>query len=369
MWIITLILFVFLLGIIVLVHEFGHFIWAKKFGVYIYEFSIGMGPIIYSHTGKKDGIKYNIRALPIGGFVSMAGEVYEDDEETKINGKKLAKDKFLCNKPIWQRIIVMAAGVTNNFILAIILLIITGFIWGNVVTTNKISMVEENSVFEKNGIVAGDTILKINGKKISSWEEAQTRLAFKSKDDTYTFTIKNKDGEIKDYKLKKDYVYDKDGNPIEENGEKVQRYGFSVEQKVEKGFFNSIKDAFLNFCNFIYTMLITLGNLVVGRLSIDNLSGPVGIYQVVGDNVTGLGFAYGVQNFIRLLSLLSINVGLINILPFPAFDGGHILFLIIEKIKGSPVNQNIENWCHTIGFILIMLLIIFVTINDIMKLF
>ena len=95
MWIITLILFVFLLGIIVLVHEFGHFIWAKKFGVYIYEFSIGMGPVIYSHTGKKDGIKYNIRALPIGGFVSMAGEVYEDDEETKVNGKKLAKNKFL----------------------------------------------------------------------------------------------------------------------------------------------------------------------------------------------------------------------------------------------------------------------------------
>ena len=369
MWIITLILFVFLLGIIVLVHEFGHFIWAKKFGVYIYEFSIGMGPVIYSHTGKKDGIKYNIRALPIGGFVSMAGEVYEDDEETKVNGKKLAKDKFLCNKPIWQRIIVMAAGVTNNFILAIIILLLTGFIWGNVIYTNKISIVEENSVFAKNDIVVGDTILKINGKTVSNMQEIQTRLAFKSKDDTYTFTIKNQDGKIKDYKLKKDYVYDKDGKPIEEDGEKVQRYGFNTEQIKIKGFFNSIKYAFLNFVNLIYTMLITLGNLVIGRLSLDNLSGPVGVYQVVGDNVTGLGFAYGVQNFIRLLALLSINVGLINILPFPAFDGGHILFLIIEKIKGSPVNQNIENWCHTIGFILIMLLIIVVTINDIIRLF
>ena len=369
MWIITLILFVFLLGIIVLVHEFGHFIWAKKFGVYIYEFSIGMGPVIYSHTGKKDGIKYNIRALPIGGFVSMAGEVYEDDEETKVNGKKLAKDKFLCNKPIWQRIIVMAAGVTNNFILAIIILMLTGFIWGNVITTNKISMVEENSAFAKNGIVVGDTILKINGKKVSNMQETQTRLAFKSKDDTYTFTIKHQDGAIEDYKIKKDYVYDKDGKPIEEHGEKVQRYGFGAEQIKIKGFFNSIKYAFLNFVNLIYTMLITLGNLVIGRLSLDNLSGPVGVYQVVGDNVTGLGFAYGVQNFVRLLALLSINVGLINILPFPAFDGGHILFLIIEKIKGSPVNQNIENWCHTIGFILIMLLIIVVTINDIIRLF
>ena len=119
MWFFTLVVFILILGLIVLVHELGHFLWAKKFGVFIYEFSIGMGPVIYSRKGKKDGITYNIRAFPIGGFVSMAGEVYEDDNS-------VPKEKCLCNKPIWQRIIVMAAGVINNFIMAIILLFVIG---------------------------------------------------------------------------------------------------------------------------------------------------------------------------------------------------------------------------------------------------
>ena len=116
-------------------------------------------------------------------------------------------------------------------------------------------------------------------------------------------------------------------------------------------------------------MLITLGNLLIGKLSLDNLSGPVGIYQAVGSNVVGFSFVDVIYNVISLIALLSINVGLVNILPFPAFDGGHILFLVIEKIKGSPVNQKFENICHTIGFILLMLLIVIVTLNDIIRLF
>ena len=369
MWFLTLILFIFILGLIVLIHELGHFLWARAFGVHIYEFSIGMGPILFTKKSKKSGINYNIRALPIGGFVAMAGEVYEDDEETKVNGKKLAKNKFLCNKPIWQRCIVMAAGVMNNFITALIFLIIMSWIWGTVVTTNTVSMVEENSVFDRNGIVAGDQVIAINGKKVSSWEETQTRLALKCKNDEYTFTIKHANGKTEDYKLKKDYVYDEEGNPIEEDGEKVQRYGFAVDQRLEKGFFKSIKNSFISFGNLIKTMLVTLGNLVIGRLSLSNLSGPVGIYQVVGDSVSGLSFADAVHNCIYLIALLSINVGLVNILPIPAFDGGHILFLIIEKIKGGPINQKIENTCINIGFILLMILIIIVTINDILRLF
>ena len=123
MWFITLLLLIFILGIIILVHEFGHFITAKKSGVYIYEFSIGMGPVIHKHKGK-DGIFYNIRAFPIGGFVSMAGEVYEDDG-------KIKADKFLCNKPWYQRLIILAAGVFNNFVLAFVFLFIIASIWGS----------------------------------------------------------------------------------------------------------------------------------------------------------------------------------------------------------------------------------------------
>ncbi len=361
MWILTLIIFIFILGIIVLVHELGHFLWARAFGVHIYEFSIGMGPVIYTKISKKDGIKYNIRALPIGGFVAMAGEVYEDDN-------KIPKEKCLCNKPIWQRIIVMAAGVLNNFILAIILLFISFLIWGSTVSSNKIAIIEKNSVFDLNGIKPGDKIVAINGKKVYSMYQIQTRLAFKSKDGSYTFTIEDSEGKKKDYDLKKDCVRDDEGNCLEQDGEEVLMYGFNTNSQ-EKGFFNAIKNAFVRFGDLIYTMLITLGNLLIGKLSLDNLSGPVGIYQAVGSNVVGFSFVDVIYNVISLIALLSINVGLVNILPFPAFDGGHILFLVIEKIKGSPVNQKFENICHTIGFILLMLLIVIVTLNDIIRLF
>ncbi len=361
MWIITLLVFIFILGIIVLVHELGHFLWARAFGVHIYEFSIGMGPVIWTKVSKKDGIKYHIRALPIGGFVAMAGEVYEDDKE-------IPKEKCLCNKPIWQRIIVMAAGVFNNFVLALVLLFISFLIWGSQATTNEIQVIEKNSVFDLNNIEVGDKIVAINGKKVYSMYQIQTRLAFKSKDDTYTFTIEDENGKRKDYDLKKDYVKDDEGNYLEEDGEKVLMYGFNT-NKLEKGFFNALKNSFLKFGDLIYTMLITLGNLIIGNLSLDNLSGPVGIYEAVGSNVVGFSFFDVVYNVISLIALLSINVGLINILPFPAFDGGHILFLIIEKLKGSPVNQKFENICHTIGFILLMILIVIVTFNDIIKLF
>ena len=123
LFIIKILLLLFILGIIILVHEFGHFIWAKTFGVHIYEFSIGMGPLLHTHKGKKDGINYNIRAIPIGGFVSMAGEVY-DSGEVDENNKKIKKDKLMCNKKWWQRLIILVAGVVNNFILAIVILFI-----------------------------------------------------------------------------------------------------------------------------------------------------------------------------------------------------------------------------------------------------
>ncbi len=361
MWIVTLLIFIFILGIIVLVHELGHFLWARHFGVHIYEFSIGMGPVIYTKVSKKDGIKYNIRALPIGGFVAMAGEVYEDDKE-------VPKDKCLCNKPIWQRIIVMAAGVMNNFILAILLLFITFLIWGSTTSSNKIAIVEKNSVFDLAGIKEGDKIIAIDGKKVYSMYQIQTRLAFKSKDGSYTFTIADANGKTKDYKLKKECLKDDEGNCVKQDGEDVMMYGFNT-NALEKGFFNALKNAFIKFGDLIYTMLITLGNLITGHLSIDNLSGPVGIYEAVGSNVVGFSFTDVIYNVLSLISLLSINVGLVNILPFPAFDGGHILFLIIEKIKGSPVNQKFENLCHTIGFILLMLLIVVVTFNDIIRFF
>lgn len=348
MWIITLLLFIFILGIIVFVHELGHFLWAKKFGTYIYEFSIGMGPVLFTKKGK-DGIKYNIRALPIGGFVSIAGEVYEDD-------KSIPKDKCLCNKPVWQRVIVMAAGVTNNFILAIVLLFIMSLFWGSYSLEPKIDAVIEGYPMAKAGIVKGDTIIAINNHKINTWDEAQIILYYKNDNDYYEFRIKHADDTIEDYKI----------TPVKEvlDGSERNVLGVNINQKETFGLFNKIKYAFAKFWSIVVSMWLTLGGLLTGKISMNALSGPVGIYNVVGQSIN-----YGLSYIIYLIAYLSINVGVINILPIPAFDGGRIFFLIIEKIKGSPVNQKFENWCHTIGFILLMILIIYITIHDIIKLF
>ncbi len=356
MWFLTLIVFIFILGLIVLVHEVGHFLWAKKFGVFIYEFSIGMGPVIFNHKGK-DGINYNIRAVPIGGFVSMAGEVYEDDEETKVDGKKLAKNKFLCNKPIWQRVIVMAAGVVNNFILALVLLLVMAFIWGSTSLKPVIDSVENDSPMQKAGIVKGDTILAINNKKISSWDEGVILLHYKNNKDAYKFTIEHEDGKIEEYEITPEVKKDVDG--VE-----TKVFGVYINQEKTTGFFNKIKYAFEKFYATVSSMYLTIAGLVTGKISFDALSGPVGIFSVVDESIES-----GLYTVVYLIAYLSINVGIINILPFPAFDGGRILFLLIEKVKGSPVNQKFENWCHTIGFILILLLLIFVTIHDIIRLF
>jgi len=349
MWFLTLLLFIFILGLIVFVHELGHFLWAKKFGVYIYEFSIGMGPVIYSKKGK-DNINYNIRALPIGGFVSMAGEVYEDD-------KNIPKERCLCNKPVWQRVIVMAAGVMNNFLLAIIVLFVMALIWGSHSLSPKISAVVDGYPFAEAGIVKGDEIIAINGHGINYWDEAQILLYYKNNSDFYEFRIKHEDGNVENYKITPKMEKD-------ENGEERQVFGVSINQEKTYGLFNKIRYAFEKFIAVVSSMLLTVGGLITGKISVNSLSGPVGIYTVVGQSVS-----YGLSYVVYLIAYLSINVGVINILPFPAFDGGRIFFLIIEKIKGSPVNQNFENWCHTIGFILLMLLIIYVSIHDVVNLF
>lgn len=351
MWFLTLILLILILGVIILVHEFGHFITAKKAGVHIYEFSIGMGPLLKTHKGR-DGINYNIRALPIGGFVSMAGEVYEDDES-----KKIKKEDFMCNKKWWQRVIILAAGVFNNFVLAIVILFVMALIWGANSLTPKISEVIDDYPAKSAGLVAGDEIISVNGHKVSTWDQAQIYLVMKSDNDIYNIEVKHQNGKTETYKIIPKITKNEDGEI------KERAFGFRISQDTERGFFASVKYAFAKFGSLISTMWLTVINLFTGKIPVSSLSGPVGIYQVVGTSISA-----GISQIIYLVAFLSINVGLINILPIPAFDGGRILFLIIEKIKGSPVNAKFENWCHTIFFFLIILLMIYITVFDIIRL-
>lgn len=348
MWFITLILLIFILGIIILVHEFGHFITAKRSGVHIYEFSIGMGPLIKTHKGK-DGINYNIRALPIGGFVSMAGEVYEDDET-----KTIKKEDFMCNKKWWQRLIILAAGVFNNFVLAILILFLMALIWGANSLEPRVGTVLEGSAAQASGLKEDDLILAINGHKVSTWDQTQIVLYLKNDSNVYEFEIE-RDGEVLTIEIEPDVTES-------ETGEETKTFGFGIKQTTERGLWASIKYAFGRFWSLISTMWITVANLFTGKISVSSLSGPVGIYQVVGQSL-----AVGLQQIIYLIAFLSINVGLINILPIPAFDGGRILFLIIEKIKGSPINAKFENACHMVFFFLIILLMIYITVFDIIR--
>lgn len=357
LFIIKILLLLFILGIIILVHEFGHFIWAKTFGVHIYEFSIGMGPLLHTHKGKKDGINYNIRAIPIGGFVSMAGEVY-DSGEVDENNKKIKKDKLMCNKKWWQRLIILVAGVVNNFILAIVILFIYTLIWGGGAITPKVLNVVEDKPAAAAGLKSGDVITNINGYNVSSWDKAQIILYYKNTNEYYTFEVKHTDGTKEEIKIKPEIIKD------EETGAESKLFGIQIDAEDTSNVFKSFIYSIRKFNSIISSMVYTIWGLISGKIGLSALSGPVGIYEVVGETIN-----YGINYFLYILAFLSINVGFINILPFPAFDGGHVLFLIIEKIKGSPVNAKIENTCHLIGFILIFLLMIIVTISDIIKLF
>ena len=319
----NIILFIFILGILVFVHELGHFLTAKKSGVFIHEFSIGMGPLIKSIKGK-DGIEYSIRALPLGGYVQMAGEIYEDDDTDKI-----PKEKFMCNRPWYQRLIILVAGVFNNFLLAIVLLFVIALIWGAQDLKPVINNVTEGKPVAEAGIVAGDTITAVNGKKVSTWDKAQLLLLLKDKDDTYEITVKHKDGKTDTYNIKPEITKDDKGN-------ETRVFGIEIKAEVKKGFMPSLKYAFQKFGSTIEQMWLTIVNLFTGGISVNSLSGPVGIYSVVGESRKA-----GIASVLFLIAYLSINLGIMNILPIPALDGGHVLFLLIELITRKKVNEKL----------------------------
>ena len=333
----TLIYFILILGIVVFIHEFGHFLFAKKAGIYVYEFSIGMGPRIFKFRRKNDETEYSIRILPIGGFVQMAGEEVEVDE-------KIPENKRLQSKTWMQRFLTMVAGVMFNFILGIVILIIIYLINGVPVNNMKIA---KSSI---DGLNKGDTIIKVNDKKVSNYDMLTLQLQVADKE-KFNLTVKDVNGKTKTVSTKMQSKENKDG-------EKTYYYDFELDGTRQKGFFISILYAFKKFISTLQQMLFIILYLITGNLSLGSLSGPVGIYAKMG-----------FSSLLSILCLITINVGFINLLPLPAFDGGRILFLKIEKIKGSPVNPKVENIFHSIGFILLMILMIFITYNDIMRLF
>ena len=344
----NILLFIIILTIIIAIHEFGHFIWAKITGVYVYEFAIGMGPKIIS---KQYGeTVYSIRAIPFGGFCSLAGEDLDADD-----AKKIPKKKRLQNKSCWERFLIMVFGPLNNFILAVVLLFFIALIWGGTTMKPVISEVEKDSAVEKIGIEAGDKIVKINGKKVTTSDDVSLYIAMSDPTKKNTITVE-RDGKNINFKVKPE--------KIGKGKEVTYKYGMALKQERTKGFGNAIVYTYKKTGSIFKQMFITVGALFTGGVKVSQLAGPVGIYSVVGEQAKT-----GLANIIYLVAFLSINVGFINLLPIPAFDGGHILFIIIEMIKGSPVKPEIENKIHTIFLLLLLLLMLIVTFNDILRLF
>ena len=343
----TILYFALILGVIVCVHEFGHFFFAKLFGIYVYEYAIGMGPQIFKWKGKNGETTYSLRAIPIGGFCSLAGEGADED-------KKIPKDRLLQSKPAWQRFLVMFFGAGNNFILALIVLFFLGLFLGSPSFSTKIKGVAIDSPAQIAGFIAGDEIKYINGEKTKTIDDVQLYLAI-SKGETEITVLRNNKEEI--IKV----------TPLTEEEREAQNkdytYGFEFDQEKEYGIFSAIGYSFKKFGALVRQMVMTFKGLFTGNISVKELSGPVGIFSAVDQTKSE-----GASNLFYLLALLSLNVGFVNLIPFPAFDGGRILFLIIEKIKGKPVKAETENLIHTIGFFILLALIIYVTINDIIRL-
>ena len=342
----TIILFILILSLIVVFHEFGHFLFAKLFGVHVYEFSLGMGKRLwYKKIGETE---YSIRLVPLGGYVSLAGESVEVDES-------IDKENRLQSKSVWQRFLIMFAGPGFNFVLATFILFISAWIFGFYPNKAIVGDVKSDYPAYLAGIREGDLILEIDGKKIKSWDDAMWEIQL-SNGRTLDFILKDRNNVVKNIVV----------SPMKVEEEDVTRYVYGIGRtdNREYGFINSIAYAYQKTGTTFKLMGNTIKSLFVGKVGVSELSGPIGIYSVVDSQSKT-----GIDNILYLIAFLSINVGVINLIPFPAFDGGRILFLIIEKIKGSPVDSKIENTIHNIGFMLLILLMIYVTFNDIFRIF
>lgn len=371
----NIVVLLLMLSLLIFVHEGGHFIAAKKCGVHVYEFALGMGPKVLSFKRKNDPTEYTLRAFPIGGFCAMAGEEGEDDES-------LDKDKFMCNKSKIKRIIILVAGVTMNFITAIILLFIIGLSFGSTEQKSIIGRVESGSPADVAGLKVNDKIIECNGYKISTWDKLTIVTNLKNKNNYYEYKVEHENGSVDTYKITPNeyVVIGSETIKLDENNkleDVLKKYnkkesevtvsklvGIGAPSEIKKDFLSALKYAFSKFGSIVSTMLLILGSLFTGKLGLSALSGPVGMYSVVG-TVASLGFA----NLIYLTAYLSINLGVLNILPFPAFDGGRVLFVLIEAITRKKVDPKIEGYFHSIGFILIMLLMVYITFQDVLRLF
>lgn len=343
--ILKIILAILIFSLIIIFHEFGHFIFAKKCGVKVNEFCLGLGPTLFS-WGKGE-TKYCLNILPFGGACVMEGEDEDSDSDRAFN-----------KKTIWERFQIIFAGPLFNFILAYILSVVYISCIG--VDLPVIGDVIEGYAAEEAGLQSGDTIVKLDGYNVHFYNEVRIYTFFHS-DETIDVTYE-RDGET--------YTTTVEPKYSEETGTYlIGIQGTGAREKLSP--IGIVQYGFYEIKYEIYTTIQSLRLLVTGQLSVNDVSGPVGVVTTISDvyeQSVSSGAFYVFINLTSIAILLSANLGVMNLLPFPALDGGRILLLLIELVRGKKMKPEIENGINFVGFALLMLLMVVVMYSDIIKL-
>jgi regulator of sigma E protease len=324
---------------LIIIHEFGHFISAKLLGVRVNEFAVGFGPKIFSKQGKET--KYSLNLIPLGGYCAMEGE----DENS-------ADEKAFCNKAAWRRFLIVVMGALFNLILGLIIVAII-LAPTKMFATTTIAEFSETAVSAKSGLMANDTILEVDGRRI-----------FTTYDLSYAFT------NVKDGKV--DIVVNRDGEKVELKdvafeSETIEGIDFlTVDFKVygeKKTFGSYIKNTVKTAISYTAVIWRSLIDLISGKYGISAVSGPVGVTVAIADAAK-----QSLQNILPLMAFISINLGIFNLLPIPALDGGRLMFILYEMIFRKPVPQKFESVVHTVGFIILFGFMLLIVAKDILGL-
>ena len=339
--VLTVILGLFILTILVVAHETGHFLVGRACDIRINEFSVGFGPRLFSK--EKKGIRYSVRALPVGGYVLFYGEDQEVDATYE--------PRAFNNRPIWKRFVTLLAGPFMNIVLAFLITVIVLTVFGDYVPT--IRSVEAGMPAYEVGLQAGDRIVMVNDKKVDFSMEFEMASEDFSTSETVELGVERA-GKYLEFSV-----------PLAQDAEGKMRMGISYDSatRYQFDFFEAIGLSFKWMYLIIVQMLSFLGGLIFRGQGMSSVAGPVGTITLMGQAMRS-----GPEVALRMAALLSINLGIMNILPFPALDGGRIVFLGIEKLRGKPISREKEGYINLAGLVLLFLLMILLTYQDISRL-
>ena len=340
------------LGVLIVIHEFGHFLLAKLSGVGVLTFSVGFGPKLW--VTKKGETEYTLRAIPLGGYVKMVGE----DSEEEVQPADL--ERSFARKNLLKRVAIVAAGPGFNLLLAVVLLGVVFLFHGVPVLSSQVGGVEKGSPAERAGIQKGDMIVAVNGQPVHEWEELSQGIK-QSGGKSLTAQIRRQG---KDLTLTVQPMR-KEGRNIFGEVRDEWMIGISSQITIEKGNPGlAVIKAFEQTYDYAKLTLMALYKIVKGDVSPRNLGGPILIAQMAGQQAQeGLG------SFLAFLAVLSVNLGVLNLLPIPVLDGGYLLFFLVESVLGRPVSLRHREMALQVGLFLLMLLMIYAFYNDIARLF